>query len=621
MKKEIFGPSNKILEVDLTKKKFHLYHVTDKERRMYLGGKGLGLKLIYDRMKPKSDPLGPENYLAFMMGVLLGTGAPCSGRFSSLTKSPLTNIMTHSSCGGPFGMSFKTAGWDGLLITGQANKPTYLVITENGVEFKDASSLWGMDTTEAQKALADQGDALVIGPAGENLVKFANICSGHRFLGRGGQGAVMGAKNLKAIVAKGDVYKIIPKNKNEFDKLKKIATKYINSNDVTSDKYRNFGTSANVNLCNEAGILPVRNFTQGSSNEAGKISGETVKELHNTKHNTCKPCTILCGKKGIFNGQELAVSEYETVGLLGSNLNIFDPVKIAEWNKLCGDLGMDTISAGNVLGWVMEATEKSLVQSDLKFGSPDGVDQALKDIAFGKGLGKDMALGTRAMAEKYGGKDFAIHVKGLEMPAYDPRGSFGQGLSYAVANRGGCHLSTAIFAMETFFHLLKPYTIYAKADFVKFFENLYCCVNSLHTCQFTAFAYTLEVPLTKYTPKPILAFLMQYLPEVAIQLVDFSTYTKFWSTTTGIKISNSEFIKAGNRIHLLERYMNSREGITRKDDCLPERFLKEGRECDPKKRTVPLDKLLDCYYKARGYDQNGIPKKRVLDKAGITGHI
>ncbi|HLD44511.1 MAG TPA: aldehyde ferredoxin oxidoreductase N-terminal domain-containing protein, partial [bacterium] len=343
MKKEQKGPFNKILEVNLTKQIFTVCTVTKKDRVMYLGAKGLALKLLFDRVKPGVDPLGPDNYLAFFMGVVMGTGAPCSGRFSSVTKSPLTGIFTHSSCGGPFGMQLKTAGWDGVLITGAAKKPTYLEITESGVAFKDASSLWGLDTVETQKRFGDKGSALVIGPAGENGVLFANIASGHRFLGRGGAGTVMGAKNLKAILAIGDVYKILPINQKDFDQVKKQATHYINSNDVTSDKYRNYGTSANVRLCNKAGILPVNNFTKGQHEDADNISGETVKERFNTKHATCRPCTILCGKKGTFEGQELIVSEYETVGLLGSNLGIFDPIKIAHWNKLCGDMGMDTI--------------------------------------------------------------------------------------------------------------------------------------------------------------------------------------------------------------------------------------------------------------------------------------
>ncbi|MFH1320649.1 MAG: aldehyde ferredoxin oxidoreductase family protein [Bacteroidota bacterium] len=614
--KEIIGTGNKVLEVDLSKEEYKVYDVTKEERRMYLGGKGLGLKLIYDRIPPGTDPLGEDNIIAFMPGVLMGTGAPCTGRFEAITKSPLTGIMATASCGGPFGMNLKTAGWDGILIRGTAKSPVYLEVTSHGVEFKSAAGIWGEDSTSAQSMLGNKGGVAVIGPAGENLVRFANIVSGTRFVGRTGMGAVMGSKMLKAILAIGGEYKIVPVEKDRFKKLKKTATKYINSN-YMSILYRNFGTPANVNLSNAGGILPINNFTKGMSGEAYKISGEDVKEKFDTKHHPCKPCTILCGKKGNFDGKEMIAPEYETVGLLGANIGVFDTIIIAKWNEICGELGMDTISAGNTIGWVMEATEKGLVKSDLKFGSPGGVAGILKDIAYGNGLGKDIALGTRSLSEKYGGKDFAIHVKGLEIAAYDPRGSFGLGLSYAVANRGGCHLSTSLFVMEVFLSLMNPYSTRGKADFVKFLEDLYCCINSSQTCLFTAFAYLLEAPLTKITPKFILQFLMRNLTKVAIMVTDFSLYTNLWSTVTGIKISNSDFVKAGERIHVLERYMNTREGISRKDDTLPGRFLTEGRECDPKKRTVPLDKMLNKYYKIRGFDNNGIPTRKLMNKLGI----
>ncbi len=617
MKKEIVGTSNRVLEIDLSTERFETYNVTSEERKLYLGGKGLGLKLIYDRMKPGVDPLGEENIIAFMPGVMMGTGAPCSGRFAAITKSPLTGIMTTSSCGGPFGMQLKTAGWDGALIKGRAKKKTYVVINSSGVEFCDASKLWGMDAMSFQKKLKDKGAGVVIGYAGENLVRFANIVSGERYLGRAGMGAVMGAKNLKGVLAKGNDHKIIPVMTEAFSKARKTAKKYINANNVTSNLYRNYGTPANTVFCNEGGILPVNNFTKGKSDQALALSGQSMKESHDTKHHTCKPCTILCGKKGTFDGESLPTPEYETVSLLGSNLGVFDPVIIARWNKICGEAGMDTISAGGTIAWVMEATEKGLIESDLKFGSPGGVDEALGEIANCTGFGKEMALGTRSLSKKYGGSDFAIHVKGLEMPGYDPRGSFGQGLSYAVANKGACHLSTAVFTLEVFFKLLKPYETRAKADFVAFFENVYCCIISLHTCQFTCYAYTMESPMTKAMPDSILGMAMQNMSAIAVNFVDYSLYATFWSTITGVKMSGSQFLKAGSRIHVLERYMNTLEGISRKDDTLPDRLLKEGRECDPEKRTVPLEKMLDQYYKIRGYDSNGIPTEKTLKKLSI----
>ena len=616
---EIIGTSNRVLLVNLNTRQFETYHVKERERRLYLGGKGLGLKLIYDRMRPGVDPLGEENMIAFMPGVLMGTGAPCSARFAAVTKSPLTGIMGASSCGGPFGMHLKTAGWDGLLIRGKSDSPAYLLITDRGVEFKDARDLWGLDSFSAQTKLTErhQGGALVIGPAGENQVRIANIVSGDRFLGRGGMGAVLGSKNLKAVVAKGGAYKVKPSNRAMFEKLKKRATTYINRNSVTGGLYRRYGTSANVALNTRAGILPVNNFRDGSHADALRISGEETKRNHQTKHHTCKPCTILCGKSGTFGGQTLPSPEYETVCLLGSNLGIFDIERISEWNRICGEMAMDTISAGGTLAWVMEATERGLVKSNLKFGSPEGVSEALVDMALGRGFGREMALGTKTLSEKYGGTSFAMQVKGLELPGYDPRGAFGHGLAYAVANRGGCHLSAFVAAQEAFLHLLRPYAVRGKADYVKFFESLNNCVNSLQTCLFTLFAYLLEPPLTKYTPTPALALLMQEVPSLAIPLIDFGLYKNFWCAVTGIKMSRWEYLRAGDRITVLERLMNTGEGVWRLHDTLPDRLLQEGRKSDSKNRIVPLEKLRAKYYRKRGYDRNGIPTPQSLKKLWI----
>jgi aldehyde:ferredoxin oxidoreductase len=616
----IVGASNRILEIDLKSEQVKELQVPDNDRRLYLGGKGLGLKLLFERLPPGIDPLGEDNYLAFMMGVLMGTGAPCSGRFAALTKSPLTGIMLTSSCGGPFGMAYKTAGYDGLLISGKSAKPIYLEIDSQGVKFQDAAHLWGMDTVETQQALSSDRNigVLAIGPAGENRVRYANIASGHRFLGRGGMGAVMGAKNLKAIVAHGGSYRILPNDPNKFKAVCKKATKYIKANKYTGDLYRNYGTNSNTRTCKEAGLMPINNFRRGSDARAEDISGQAMQKKYNTSFDTCKPCTILCGHKGTYpDGSEQHIPEYESVSLLGPNLGIFDTDPISEFNDICGRMGMDTISAGATLAWVMEAGGKGLVKTDLKFGSPGGIADQLRAIAHRRDQGDEFANGTRWLSQKYGGREFAIHVKGLEMAAYDPRGSWGQGLSYAVANRGACHLSASMMALETFFKYLNPFKTYAKAEFTKLFESAFCGVNSLHTCQFTAYAYTMESPLTKYTLDPVLAVMMQYLPQVATKLVDFSIYSDLFEAVSGIPMSSADFLKAGDRIHVLERHMNCREGISRKDDTLPDRFLKEGREEDLKKRTVPLEKMIDTYYRLRGYDANGIPTVNTLRKLGI----
>jgi aldehyde:ferredoxin oxidoreductase len=254
-------------------------------------------------------------------------------------------------------------------------------------------------------------------------------------------------------------------------------------------------------LSNKAGILPVRNFTGGSHGEAHKVSGERIMEKYNGKFDTCKPCSILCGHKATFNGTENPVPEYETTGLLGPNLEIFDPVAISEFNEICGRMGMDTISSGGTIAWAMEATEKGLFKSDLKFGSAPGVSKALLDIAHARGIGKELGMGSRWLSKKYGGEDFAMHVKGLELAAYDPRGAFGQGLSYAVANRGACHLSSAFFALEAYLHMYMPYTTWGKASYTEFAENCFDAVNSLHICQFTAFPVFLQRLSLKCFPR------------------------------------------------------------------------------------------------------------------------
>lgn len=616
--KNIIGTHNRVLEVDLKYKSQHAFEISKTDRTLYLGAKGLGLKLLFDRMHPGVDPLGPDNMIAFMPGVLMGTGGPCSGRFEAVTKSPLTGIMISSSCGGPFGMALKTAGWDGLILKGCAEKPVFLDIDKFGAEFKDAGSLWGREIPDVQAELDEKkAKSVVIGPAGENRVRFANIASGHRFLGRGGIGAVMGSKNLKAIRAQGGEFRIKPAEPILFNKTRKKAFQYIKQNRITGDKYNKYGTAANVMPCLDAGILPVNNFNDGRHDKAVQVSGETMAQKHATTHHTCKPCTIQCGHKGTFKAGTLSAPEFETIGLLGTSLGIFDLDIIAELNQVCGRLGIDTISAGGTIAWVMEAAQKGLINSDLKFGSADGIIEALNDMAYMKGFGAKMAMGTRALSKEFGGQEFAIQVKGLELSAYDPRGSFGQGLAFAVANRGGCHLSAYLIAQEIYFNLLKADTNNNKAVWVKFIEDLTCCINSLQTCHFTMYAIVLETPLARYTPDLILGTLMQHLPRLATALVDFSIYTNLWKSVTGIPISNREFLDAGERVHVLERYMNTREGIARKDDTLPGRLLSQGRKSDPENKTVTLEDMISEYYRLRGYDENGIPTESLLKKLKI----
>jgi len=286
----VFGANNKVLEIDLSNKTSKIIQITNEDRIKYIGGKGLALKLLYDRMASGVDPLGEKNMIAIMTGVYMGTSAPCSARFSAVTKSPLTGIFCHSSCGGPFGSELKSMGWDGIIIKGKAQNKTYLLISNEEVAFKSARKIWGKGTIETQNILKEEGSACVIGPAGENLVRYANIASGERFLGRGGMGAVLGSKNIKGIVVTGGNLKFVPVHDEKFNKTKKTAAKYLKEN-PNIKTYKKYGTNANTNLSIQTEILPVKNFTTGKSGEAYKITGEYIKKKHNTTFHTCNCST------------------------------------------------------------------------------------------------------------------------------------------------------------------------------------------------------------------------------------------------------------------------------------------------------------------------------------------
>ncbi len=611
------GMNNKGLIVDLTLSEVEEFAIETSERELYLGGKGLGIKFLYDNLDLSVDPLAPENIVAFYAGVMLGTGAPNSGRFAAMTKSPLTKILTSSSSGGPFGLALKRAGYDALIIKGKAKKPVYIKIKNDDVQILNAEELWGKDTVETEEGLkAANTGIMTIGPAGENKVLYANVASGGRFFGRGGIGAVLGSKNLKAVVASGDK-RIRPKNKEKFDKVKKKAQKTIEKDELSSTFYRTYGTNTNINLSNKFGILPVRNFKKGSSDRAKEISGEYIFEKYQTKKRSCRSCTIQCGHKFVINEKTVSVPEYETNALFGSNLEIYDIEFIAEVNELCGELGVDTISTAVTIAYVMEATEKKLMESEVKFGSKEGIKELIRLIANREGVGADIANGTRWLSEKYGGKEYAMQVKGLELPAYDPRGSWGQGLSYSVANRGGCHLSAGIFVGEKYIGQLNAEETKGKAEFVIFLEDITSVVNSLQICAFSSFSFLVEPFIVRHTPKIIMRVLTKYIPKVALLFMGTSLYSELYESTTGIKMKPKKLLKAGERMHVLERYMNTIMGVGRKDDKLPNRFMKEVREDDPKKYTVPLSKMIDKYYQKRGYDKNGVPTIKKLEELEI----
>ena len=620
--KTIVGESQRYLDIDLGARSWSVFSPAREDLRDYIGGKGLGLKLIYDRLGDRLgavDPLGPDNILAFMMGTFIGTGAPCSARFAGITKSPLTGIMVASSCGGPFGMACKTAGWDGVLVRGRAESPTLLAIDESGASFAEAGGLWGMETGPAQERLVDnpRKAALVIGPAGENGVLYAVVRSGERYLGRGGLGTVMGSKNLKAIVATGMSHRILPADPESFARHKAKARKYIDRNAFVRS-YRAYGTNYGVNPGVDAGFAPVRNFRDRTDERCRALSGEAMAERYRTSHAACAPCTILCGHRGTYpDGKERHVPEYETVGLWGGNILNFDPDLVGEWNVRMNELGLDTISCGATVSWAMEAAEKGIRPSELAFGRTDNIAATLDDIAHRRGEGAELALGSKRLAMKYGGLEFAAQVKGLEMAAYDPRAGWGQGLNYAIANRGGCHLNAYPISLEALFHFIPPYTKLSKVSWVAFLEDLFSAANSVQTCQFTIFGYLLEPPVAKYTPKPLLKLAMTLMPDVAQLVLDWSALSGLVAAITGRPLGMREFLRSGRRTHVLERHMNVACGVTAADDTLPRRFLEEAETRHPDRSVVPLAPMVRDYYRKKGYDEEGVPTPRLLRRLGI----
>jgi len=620
--KTIVGDSKRYLDVDLTAKSWSVFTPSEADLRDYIGGKGLGVKIYYDRLGrrlERIDPLGAENLLIFLAGPFLATGAPCSARFAAVTKSPLTGIMASSSCGGPFGMALRTAGWDGLILSGVSEAPTLLRIDEDGASFEDAAELWGLGTEAARGRIVDnprQGE-LLIGQAGENLVSFANIRSGHRFLGRAGLGAVMGSKKLKAVVATGGAYRVEPAEPERFKAASARMRRHVLRNDF-SKTYRAYGTASTVRLGIKAGFLPVMNFRERTDPRFEALSGEAMAERYATRHSTCAPCTVLCGHKGSYpDGVTRHIPEYETIGSWGGNIGNWDPDLVGVWNQQLNDLGMDTISAGVTFSWAMEAAEKGLRRSALAFGKTDNIAELILDTAYRRGEGAELALGTRRLSEKYGGKSFAIQVKGLELASYDPRAGWGQGLNYAVANRGGCHLNAYPIGLEAIYNYLNPYSKRAKAAWVAFMEDLFDAFNSTHTCMFTVYGTLLETFMPKRTPKPLLKLTMTWLPGIAQALLDWSAVSEQIAAITGRKLSQRDFLVAGRRAHVLERYMNTRMGVSRVDDVLPARFLEEAETRHPVRSVVDLEPMLKEYYRRKGYDERGLPTGETLAKLGI----
>jgi aldehyde:ferredoxin oxidoreductase len=584
-----------LLRCDLTVKKITREVIPEDILKQYIGGRGLGIKYIYNEVPPKVDPLSSENKIIFAIGPLTGSYAPTSGRYCCVSKSPLTNTIFDAHSGGRFGHEMKNLGILALIIEGVASQLSYLYLdAEDKIyEIREEERLKNKDTWHTtdfieQKTKKDAKIAC-IGPAGENKSFMACIINdkGHA-LGRGGLGAVMGSKNLKAIAIKGE------KEKKD-EKLKELSEDLhlaLRKNPVTKSALPVFGTPVLVNVINELGMFPTKNFQEGTFDDAPGISGEKLKELYVIREHACAGCRIACGRiTKITEEKQGKGPEFETIWAFGPQIGNNDLALICEANYLCNQMGLDTISTGNTIGCAMELSEKGFFSNFPKFGEVDALLDIIKNIAYKEGVEKELSDGARRLAEKYGNSDSAMTVKSLELPAYDPRGVQGQGLAYATSNRGGCHLRAYMISTEI---LGSPIPIdrfspQGKANIVRIYEDLSAIVDSLILCRFSTFA---------------------------LSAID---YAKLLSVVYQREYSEEDLMTIGERIWNLERLYNIKAGFSKENDTLPKRFLnKPFKVGGSRNRVVKLEQMLAEYYMIRGWDNKGIPTSKKLTQLNIT---
>jgi len=591
------GWSEKVLDIDLSTQTYKTYPLDMEMARLYIGGRGLGARLLWDMVGPDVDPLAPENVLIFTNGPLTGTGYQTSNRFSVTTKSPLTGTILDANSGGFWGMQFKKTGHDVMIIRGRAQKPVWIEIKNDEIKFHDASELWGMRVFALTEKLGQNNNkrnVLCIGPAGENLSRIAAIMNDReRALARGGPGAVMGSKNLKAIVVEGKERPGIV-DKDQFKFLLYEARKSLAQSPLTSQALPEFGTVVLMNIMNNVGALATRNHQQTQFEGAEAISGEELTDNYLVKNAACWACPISCTRITRTEKVEGEGPEFESTWAFGAQCGIADLPAIIEANSLCNDLGLDTISTGSTIACAMELSEKGYMDSDLRFGLADRLAPVIEALAYRRDIGADLADGSLRLATKYGHPELSMSSKGLEMPAYDPRGMQGQGLLYATSNRGGCHMRGNMVGPEVLGapKLIDRFQVQGKSSFVILHQDTAAAIDSLVLCKFTNYGVAEEY------------------------------FARVLSAVTGIKYSTGDMIKVGERVWNLERLYNLREGFTSKDDTLPPRLLSEAPTDGPSKGwVVQLEPMLKEYYRGRGWDEHGVPTSRKLNELELNNLV
>jgi len=600
------GYQGKILRVDLTNEKITTEPLNKEWAKQFIGGKGLGARYLFEELKPGTDPLSPDNILSIWTGPLVGTLTPLTGRYVLVTKSPLTGTFLDSYAGGFFGSELKYTGFDGVIIKGKAKKLSYLWINDGKAEIRDAKNLAGKDTFKTEELVRKETGhkftrVASIGPAGEKLGLISGVTSDiTRNAARGGTGAVFGSKNLKAVAVKGSMG-VEVQNIEEFTKMaKEMVLKDVVENPDHAGMITD-GTPILVAMSNDAGILPTKNWRTGVFEDSKGIDSEAVKSRVLVRKKACFDCAIACGsyskvKSGIFKGAATEGPEYETLGLCGSNCGIGNVEAVVKFVEDCDRLGLDSISAGNVVALAMDLFEKGVLTKkdtgglNLKFGNEEAYAKMPSMIANRQAIGNILADGAKRAAKKIGkgAEKLAVEVKGMEYPAYDPRGTIGMALAYATSDRGACHLRAWPVAADAY-GSQDPWSPEGKAAI---------CVEDQ----------------TRTSVKWSFIFCDFYS-------VNFPNMAKYYSAVTGVQSSEEHLRKVGRRIWNLTRAFNVREGFTRKDDTMPERMEKEPLpDGKPKGHVVPradFEKMLSEYYKLWGWDDQGRPTKKALDEAGL----
>lgn len=627
------GYTGRILDLNLSDRSVGEYSFTDEERYMYLGGKIAAAKILYDYLHGPIDPLSEANIIVVMTGPLTGTGAPSSGRFNISSVSPLTGLCASSNCGGSFGLFLKKAGYDGLIIRGKSRQPVCVNITDKGVEFADASHLWGKTTSETQGLIGGRNGKIVIGPAGENMVKYAGIFSEERTAGRAGVGAVMGSKLLKAVTASG-MYQVEIKDKGRAKELNKNWVKLLKSHPITGVQLPKLGTAGLLSAMNVRHMLATRNYKYGNYDDFDNISGETMAEKYLVKNKGCITCPIQCSRVVNIDGKNVKGPEVETLGLLGSNLENNSLEHILRWNYELDELGMDTISMGSTIGFAMELKERGLWDCGLSFGNIDNLSQIFEDTAYRRGIGDLLAEGTRFLADKFGGKDCAMNVKGLELAAYEPRGAVGQGLGYAVSNRGGCHLNGGyLVVLEGLGLAVNPYTERGKAELCVMFQDLMEAVSAGGNCIFTTYAifpgFLIKNPnsfISRAANKilPHCGGMLRIANRFAMPLLNVNIpgmfpYSSVVKAVTGMNMTFGRYKQIGERGYNLERLLNMKLGLRERDDSLPDRLTEENQIPGDDRTKVPLKGMKRKYYAVRGWNGAGMPEAKLLKRLGLKG--